>query len=273
MKKYILIFALLFGVTSYYNTAEAQSVNISINIGNQPAWGPVGYDYVDYYYMPDINCYFNVNLGLFYYLDRGRWISARYLPYAYRGYDLYGMYKVVLVNVANPWRYNSVHYRDYGHYRGHRNQIVIRDSRDHRYRDSRNNKVAWYSGNKSNNYRVKESNNNRYNYNQKQNKNNNRNNQSYNNSRPNHRNNDKNYNSSSNKNNNKQNYNNGNRQSDRNNKSNLSRGSSSERHSKGSMNERSSSGRSSKTESKATRSTEKGNYKLASNSARNTRNR
>lgn len=264
MKKYILIFALLFGVTSYYNTAEAQSVNISINIGSQPAWGPVGYDYVDYYYMPDINCYFNVNLGLFYYLDRGRWISARYLPYAYRGYDLYGMYKVVLVNVANPWRYNSVHYRDYGRYKGHKNQIIIRDSRDNRYRNSRNNKVAWYSGNKDNNYRVRESNNsrdnNRYNYNQNQNNDN--------------RNKDKNINNG-NRNNNKQNYNNGNRQTERNNKSNVNKGSSSERNSKSNVNERSSSSRSSKSESKATRSTstEKSNYRLASNSERSTRNR
>lgn len=61
MKKFLLAFALLIGVASFYNTSEAQNINISINIGRQPAWGPVGYDYVDYYYMPDINCYFNVN--------------------------------------------------------------------------------------------------------------------------------------------------------------------------------------------------------------------
>ena len=153
MKKYILAFALLIGIASFNNKVEAQSVNISINIGSQPAWGPVGYDYVDYYYMPDINCYYNVNLGLFYYPDRGRWISARYLPYAYRHYDLYGMYKVVLVNTVNPWRYNNVHYRDYGRYKGYRQQYVIRDSRDDRYISSRNNRIAWYSGDKNNNHR------------------------------------------------------------------------------------------------------------------------
>jgi hypothetical protein len=161
MKKFLLAFALLIGIASFNNTAEAQGVNININIGHQPAWGPVGYDYVDYYYMPDINCYFDVNLGLFYYYDRGRWIAARYLPYGYRNYDLYGMYKVVLVNIHDPWLYNQVHYRDYARYRGYRNQIVIRDSRDTRYRDSQNNRIAWYSGNKNNNYRQKEYNSNR----------------------------------------------------------------------------------------------------------------
>lgn len=147
MKKYILAFALLLGVTSFSYTVEAQNVNISINVGRQPAWGPVGYDYVGYYYFPDIDCYYDVNLGMFYYMNRGRWISARYLPYSYRHYDLYGLYKVVL-NVRDPWRYHHTHYRDYARYRGHRNQIVIRDSRDMRYHDSRNNRVVWYSDNK-----------------------------------------------------------------------------------------------------------------------------
>ncbi len=156
MKKSLLIFALFIGVTSFYNTAQAQHVNININIGDQPAWGPVGYDYVGYYYFPDIDCYYDVNVGMFYYSERGRWVSARYLPYSYRNYDLYGLHKVVL-NVREPWRYHRNHYRDYARYRGHRDQIVIRDSRDYRYRDSRNNRVVWYSDHKAshrdNNYR------------------------------------------------------------------------------------------------------------------------
>lgn len=147
MKKLGLVLALLIGISSFNYTTEAQNINISINVGRQPAWGPVGYDYVGYYYFPDIDCYYDVNLGLFHYMNRGRWISARYLPHAYRHYDLYGLYKVVL-NVREPWRYHRTHYRDYARYRGHRNQIVIRDSRDARYRDSRNNRVVWYSDNK-----------------------------------------------------------------------------------------------------------------------------
>lgn len=164
MKKYILAFALLLGVTSFCYIVEAQNINISINIGRQPAWGPVGYDYVGYYYFPDIDCYYDVNLGMFYYMNRGRWISARYLPYAYRHYDLYGLYKVVL-NVRDPWRYHQTHYRDYARYRGHRNQIVIRDSRDMRYRDSRNNRVVWYSDNKKHSTNKRD-----YNYNNRDNR-------------------------------------------------------------------------------------------------------
>jgi hypothetical protein len=153
MKKFLLAFALFTGVASFCNTAEAQNINISINTGRQPAWGPAGYDYAGYYYLPDIDCYYDVNAGLFYYFDRGKWISARYLPYAYRNYDLYGLYKVAL-NVRDPWRYHHIHYKDYSRYRGRRNQIVIRDSRDSRYRDSRNNNGHKHdSGRPNSNYR------------------------------------------------------------------------------------------------------------------------
>ncbi|NDV78837.1 hypothetical protein [Dysgonomonas sp. 511] len=151
MKKFILLFAILVGVSSFYSTTEAQNINVSINIGRQPAWGPVGYDYVGFYYFPDIDCYYDVNYEMFYYMDRGRWISARYLPYGYRNYDLYRLYKVVL-NVREPWRYHHTHVRDYGRYKGYRNQIVIRDSRDHRYHNSRRNDVRWYSSTKSANH-------------------------------------------------------------------------------------------------------------------------
>lgn len=205
MKKFLLAFALFIGVTSFYNTAEAQNINISINIGRQPAWGPVGYDYVGYYYFPDIDCYYDVNVGLFYYFDRGRWISARYLPYGYRNYDLYGLYKVVL-NVREPWRYHHIHYRDYARYRGHRNQIVIRDSRDFRYRDSRNNRVAWYSDNRKDNKYNSGRPNSNYNSNRKDNNyrpDNNYNNNRKDNNRKDSYNKDKNYNNSQRKNDNK----------------------------------------------------------------------
>lgn len=141
MKKLILTFALMLTCSAY--TMQAQRVSVNINIGSQPAWGPVGYDYVDYYYMPDIDCYYSVNQGLFFYMNAGRWVGVRYLPYAYRNYDFYTMYKVVLVG-HDPWMYNNRHRREYARYRGYRTQPVIRYSRDVRYRNSRNNDVIWY---------------------------------------------------------------------------------------------------------------------------------
>lgn len=142
MKKIILSLGFLIAMASF-SGAEAANINVNVNIGVQPAWGPVGYNYVSFYYFPDINVYYNVNKGVFHYPHGGRWVSARYLPGAYRNYDLYYLYKVVLTD-NNPWRYNRRHMHDYRHYKGNRSQIVIRNSHDNRYRDSRRNDVRWY---------------------------------------------------------------------------------------------------------------------------------
>lgn len=145
MKKIILSIGFLVAMASFSGT-EAANINVNVNIGMQPAWGPVGYNYVAFYYFPDINVYYNVNQGLFHFPRGGRWVSARYLPGAYRHYDLYGLYKVVLTD-NNPWRFNQRHMVDYRHFRGNRNQVVIRNSHDNRYRDSRRNEVRWYDDN------------------------------------------------------------------------------------------------------------------------------
>lgn len=145
MKKMVFILASLFafGVFSGGETVKAQVVSVNINIGVQPAWGPVGYDYVEYYYIPEIDCYYNVPQGLFYYVNNGRWISGRYLPPYYSRYDLYRLYKVVVNGYRQPWMYHSRHYSAYHHYVGRYNQPMIRYSRDNRYEMSRRNRYDW----------------------------------------------------------------------------------------------------------------------------------
>jgi hypothetical protein len=128
MKKIVLIIALLAGAYSY--KADAQ-VRVNINIGRQPVWGPAGYDYVDYYYLPDYDVYYDVPRGMFVYFDLGRWNFAATLPPRYGHYDLYHSYKVV-INSRDPWLRNSYYRSQYARYRGHY-QPVIRDSRDGRY--------------------------------------------------------------------------------------------------------------------------------------------
>lgn len=150
MKKILLALVLLLGTSSVVRT-EAQNVSVNINIGSQPSWGPIGYDYVEFYYIPEMNVYYNVPMSSFYYYDRGGWISSRYLPYRYSNYDLYGMYKVV-INDRYPWRYNTSHIRDYRRYRNYHNQPVIYRSNDRRYAN-RNTRNEWYDRNNRSNGR------------------------------------------------------------------------------------------------------------------------
>lgn len=134
MKKLILIAAIIFGCLSIKKADAQVSVSLGLNIGSQPDWGPVGYDRADYYYMPDIDTYYDVPSHRYVYLENNVWVHRTYLPVRYRSYDRYHGYKVV-VNERNPWERHDVYRTRYATYRGRRDQVIIRDSRDARYRN------------------------------------------------------------------------------------------------------------------------------------------
>lgn len=108
------------------------SVSFSFNIGIQPAWGPTGYDFVEYYYLPDYEVYYYVQQRRYFYFENGRWVGAMSMPYRYRNVDLFTSYKIVL-NERTPYRNHAVNRSRYASYRGRRDQSVIRDSRDKKY--------------------------------------------------------------------------------------------------------------------------------------------
>lgn len=132
MKKILLISAFFLGAVCYKTEAQ---VGISINIGQQPVWGPVGYNYVNYYYLPDLGVYYDVPRGLFVYFSYGRWNFAPALPPDFGQYDLDRCYKVV-INDRDPWMRNDYYFSHYASYRG-RYQPIIRDSHDNRYWEGR----------------------------------------------------------------------------------------------------------------------------------------
>jgi hypothetical protein len=102
------------------------------NIGEQPAWGPTGYDRADYYYIPDINSYYSVSDHLYIYWGGSDWMRAASLPATYGSFNPYTSYKVVL-NERDPFHNNSSHREKYGNLRGMHDQPVIRDSHDAKY--------------------------------------------------------------------------------------------------------------------------------------------
>lgn len=100
------------------NATQAQ-VSINVNIGTPPAWGPAGYSEMEYYYLPDIEAYYDVRASQFIYFGGGRWVRTTYLPRQYRNYDLYGGYKVVLTDYhgRTPYTYFDRHRATY--YKGY----------------------------------------------------------------------------------------------------------------------------------------------------------
>jgi len=141
MKKQILLIA-LFVAASFGFAANAQ-VSVHFNIGLQPLWGPVGYDYVEYYYLPDIDAYYDVPNQVYVYYDGGQWVRRNYLPPRYANYDMYRSYKVV-VNQPSPWLHHNTYRSRYAGYRGRGGQEVIRDSRQERYWENPNHPQHGY---------------------------------------------------------------------------------------------------------------------------------
>ena len=96
----------------FASTANYAQVSINVNVGAPPQWGPVGYNEVSYYYIPDVQSYYDVHAQQFIFLSNGAWIRSNNLPNRYRNYDLYNGYKVVL---------NDYHgTRPYTHYNEHK---------------------------------------------------------------------------------------------------------------------------------------------------------
>jgi hypothetical protein len=117
MKKLLLSAAMVLSL-AFLNESSAQlRIGVNINIGDQPRWRPAGYDYAEYYYLPDIETYYYVPQRQFIYLSNGRWMFSSSLPSRYSNYDLYTGQKVV-INRPNAYRYfNEDRYR----YGGQRN--------------------------------------------------------------------------------------------------------------------------------------------------------
>lgn len=110
MKK--LLFAAMLFMSVFF--AQAQ-VSINVNIGTPPSWGPEGHDDSRYYYLPDIDVYYDVNQSVFIYDNSGKWIREKRLPSKYRKYDLYDGYKVVLNDYKGdaPYTYHTKHRTNY----------------------------------------------------------------------------------------------------------------------------------------------------------------
>ena len=130
MKKLILLTGLCFALT--FADANAQSYKTS-TLSFQPLWGPSGFKVASYYYLPDIDIYYDVTAKQFIHLEEGEWIFSRALPEQFKDYDLYNGYKVVL-NLPQPYLNIAAHRVRYARFKGQFNkQVSIRDSNKPKY--------------------------------------------------------------------------------------------------------------------------------------------
>lgn len=143
MKTYKL---LAFGLLLFFAGSVQAQISVQLNLGTPPQWGPSGYTNIRYYYLPDVEAYYDVPSSMFIYYSGVRWIHRTSLPVRYRNYDLYSGYKVVMTDYRGntPYRQFREHKRKYAKgYHGH-NQPT------YGHRPDRENSDRGYSNDHSN---------------------------------------------------------------------------------------------------------------------------
>jgi hypothetical protein len=117
---FIIVFLISFsGCTSADYASEDLEVNTNVIV---PAWAPPYDDIrlVRYYYLPDIEVYYDVWNREFAYLQDGNWMFTSSFPQLYAGFDLYNCFVVVLDNrVYEPWMHHHYYVSHYPRYYYH----------------------------------------------------------------------------------------------------------------------------------------------------------
>ncbi|MGF7040681.1 hypothetical protein [Mucilaginibacter lappiensis] len=138
MKKLILLSAIAAGGLFYTNKADAQiSIHLGVNIPVHRVYVPaprpvvveeasvyddenVQADYNDdYYYLPEVEAYYSVPNHCYYYNDGNSWVTATYLPGAYRNYDWRSAVRYE-VRAPRPYLRHDIYRSRWGGYTGDR---------------------------------------------------------------------------------------------------------------------------------------------------------
>jgi hypothetical protein len=103
----VFIFSALTGFGT--SSLQAQAVHY-VN----PPWAPAYYPGVRYYYIPDIETYYDLSNQDFVYLENGQWLFSYGLPSIYSGFDLYTAHIIALdIDVYQPWMHHQFYVSNY----------------------------------------------------------------------------------------------------------------------------------------------------------------
>ena len=105
----------------FLSCALKAQISVNVNLGSPPPWGPSGYAEARYYYLPDVEAYYDVQTSMFIYNGGGGvWVHRSALPPVNRNYDLYDGYKVVLTDYRGERPYNNFREHRMKYARGYR---------------------------------------------------------------------------------------------------------------------------------------------------------
>ncbi len=127
LKKWALAAALVFSIAVLPGCEGPIRISGSITYHN-PGWGPTYYPGSRYYYIPDIEVYYDMYDQQYIYLQNGQWMFSHILPSFYAYYDLYSGFIITLnIGVYQPWlhhHYYVAHYPRYYYRNVYQNQYT-----------------------------------------------------------------------------------------------------------------------------------------------------
>ncbi|MBC7524655.1 MAG: hypothetical protein H7239_09480 [Flavobacterium sp.] len=93
---------------------NAQS-QVTVTFGKPPVWAPAKPADVQYYYLPDVDTYYDVPSSKFIYQRNGKWFRSAALPAQYRNYNLKGGNVVYLTDYKGnePYKFHKDHMMKY----------------------------------------------------------------------------------------------------------------------------------------------------------------
>ncbi|WP_395077044.1 hypothetical protein [Flavobacterium sp.] len=136
----------------FLSLETSAQVSINLNIGGRPDWCNNYDDDVEYVYLPEIECYYDMHSSVYIYYGPRGWMRSRNLPEYCHNYDMNRGYRVVLdyrgrSPYANFENHRSRYYRDchrnyreeyYGNnnYNRRSNAVAVVYNDNHRYNDN-----------------------------------------------------------------------------------------------------------------------------------------
>ena len=110
---FLVLFVSLFSAGNVYGLTSPPAPGRFEN----PQWAPPYYQGVRYYYLPDIETYYDINSQEFVYLYDGQWSFSRECPSVNQGFDLNNCFAVALdVTVFRPWMHHHYYVSHYPRY-------------------------------------------------------------------------------------------------------------------------------------------------------------
>ena len=132
MKKLIVLSVVVIS-SLIYSSAKAQvRFSVNINIGNQPAWVNNN-SASDYYYMPDIECYYSVPERVYIFREGNSWRRSASLPPAYRNYDFRNKRMISIKGQDKPYMHHEQNRREYAQAGNRYQQAPANNRQDNRH--------------------------------------------------------------------------------------------------------------------------------------------